>query len=243
MKKTFRKRIITLVALACIFASIGLVSAYFTDYVTNVDSPFEVTADENAIIIEPTDPEVPTPEYPDDPGKEIEHIWEVKNEDKEDLIAPGDYRDLSYTLNNKGNSAIDVRETLVLTSTEDMNINSPEFRLFLDATADKYGAMVGGTVVSAEAISARSIKYTIAPFVLSGAEETVEGAAKSIDRTYIFVFDKYASNAFQADKCTIDYLIEVKQHTKNGPTGGWTEVADVELTLGTETLKVVPKAE
>lgn len=242
MKKSFRKRIISLVAVACVFASIGLVCAYFTDYDSNLDSPFEVTADENAIVIEPTDPEVPTPEYPDDPGKEIEHIWEVKNEDKADLIAPGDSRDLSYTLNNKGNSAIDVRETIVLTSTEDMNTTSPEFRMFLDATADKYGAMVGGTVVSTEVISARSIKYTIAPFVLSGAEETVAGAAKSKDLSYIFVFDKYASNAFQADKCTIDYLIEVKQHTKDGPTGGWTELADVTLTLGTENLKVVPKA-
>lgn len=242
MKKNSRKKIASIFAIACIFASVGLASAYFTDYDTNVDAPFTASADEDAIIIEPTDPEVPTPKYPDDPGKEIEHIWEVKNELEPDLLAPGDSRDLSFTLNNRGNSAIDVRETIVLTSTEDMNLDSPEFRMFLDATLDKYGATIGGTAVSVEKTSARSVKYTIAPFTLSGKEEAVEGAATSKELTYIFVFDKYATNEFQGDKCTIDYLIEVKQHTKDGPTGGWTAVADVDLVLGTEGLKVVPKA-
>ena len=241
MNKNIRKKLVVFLSVACCFAAIGAATAFFSDYDTNIDNPLAVQADKDAIIIEPTDPGV-TPENPDDPGKEIEHIWDIKNNADPDEIAPGDSKDLSYTLNNKGNSAIDVRETFVLTSTEELDQTNPEFRLFLDATADKYGATIGGTVVSTEAISSKSIKYTVAPFVLSGAEETVEGAAKSKELKYIFVFDKYATNEFQADKCTIDYIIEVKQHTDDGPTGGWTEVADVTLTFGDQTLKVVPEA-
>lgn len=241
MMKNMRKKFVVFLSVACCFAAIGAATAFFSDYDTNVDNPLVVQADKDSIIIEPTDPEV-TPKYPDDPSKEIEHIWEMKNDGEPDKIAPGDSKDLSYTLNNVGNSAIDVRETFILTSTEALDQTNPEFRLFLDATADKYGATIGGTVVSKEEISSKSIKYTIAPFVLSSEEETVEGAPTSKELTYIFVFDKYATNKFQADKCTIDYIIEVKQHTEDGPEGGWAEVADVTLTFGEQTLKVVPEA-
>jgi len=240
-----RKRISALLMVAvALVMTIGTL-AYFTDHVSNLDAPFQVAADEESIDIRPSDPEV-TPEDPDNPSEEIEHIWEVKNPDVTDKpIAPGDHADLSYVLNNDGNSAIDVRQTIVLTSTEAMDRTNPQFRLFLDARLDTLGAYVGDSPVVEETISAdgKTIVYKIAPFVLSGAKDVVEGAPTSKALEYHFVFDKYATNEFQADKCTIDYLVEVKQHTNDGLTSDWSNVVSLEnFTLGGQSMNVVPAA-
>lgn len=241
----FRKRTSALVMVAvALVMTIGTL-AYFTDYDANLDAPLVVKADDASIDITPTDPVVP-PVNPDKPGEEIEHIWEFKNPDVTDKpIAPGDHADLSYTLENTGNSAIDVRQTIVLTSTEAMDLNNPEFRLFADAHKDTLGAWVGGVPVEVESISndGRSIVYKVAPFVLSGAKDTIEGAPTSKALAYHFVFDKYATNEFQADKCTIDYLVEVKQHTNDGLTSDWSNVVELQdFTLGGQSVKIVPAA-
>lgn len=242
--KTRKRTSVLLMVAVALVMTIGTM-AYFTDRDTNLDAPLQVKADDASIEITPTDPVV-TPEYPEDPSEEIEHIWEVKNPDVTGKpIAPGDHADLSYVLNNTGNSAIDVRQTIVLNSTEAMDVNSPEFRIFIDAHKDTLGAWVGGVPVEVESISpdGKSIVYKIAPFVLSGKKDVVEGASASKALAYHFVFDKYATNEFQADKCTIDYLVEVKQHTNDGLTSDWSNVVELEnFTLGGQAVKVVPAA-
>ena len=242
--KTRKRTSVLLMVAVALVMTIGTL-AYFSDYDTNLDAPLQVKADDASIIIRPDDPNV-TPENPDNPGEEIEHIWEVKNpEETGKPIAPGDHADLSYVLNNDGNSAIDVRQTIVLTSTEAMDLNNPQFRLFEDAHKDTLGAWVGGVPVKVESISAdgKTIVYKIAPFVLSGAKDVVEGAPTSKALAYHFVFDKYATNEFQADKCTIDYLVEVKQHTNDGLTSDWSNVVELEnFTLGGQSVSVVPAA-
>lgn len=241
-KANNKKKVSKVLALGCAFALVISSFAYFSDRV-NTDA-LTVKADDNAVHIEVTDPEdIVTPTDPEDIGGSIEEIWAGKNEIDENPMAPGDHADMSFDIENKGNSALDVRETIVLSSTEDMDMTNPEFRLFLDATLDAVlGGYDGGAVVVAEdVIDARHIKYTIAPYVLSGAKEVVPGAATSKTCEYHFVFDRYASNAFQGDVATIDYLVEVKQHSANGPEGGWTEVASASLTLGGQSLNVVPQ--
>ena len=242
--KTRKRTSVLLMVAVALAMTIGTL-AYFSDHDTNLDAPLQVTADNASIVIRPDDPTV-TPDNPDNPSEEIEHIWEVKNPDVTDKpIAPGDHADLSFVLNNDGNSAIDVRQTIVLNSTEAMDRNNPQFRLFADAHKDTLGAWVGGVPVEVESISAdgKTIVYKIAPFVLSGAKDIVEGAQTSKSLAYHFVFDKYATNEFQADKCTIDYLVEVKQHTNDGLTSDWSNVVELEnFTLGGQAVSVVPAA-
>lgn len=243
-KANNKKKVSKVLALGCAFALVISSFAYFSDRV-NTDA-LTVKADDNAIKIEVKDPDPVDPVIPTDPediGGSIEEIWAGKNEIDEKVMAPGDHADMSFVIENKGNSALDVREKLVLSSTEDMDLDNPEFRLFLDATLDAVlGGYDGGAVVVAEdIIDARHIQYTIAPYVLSGAKEVVAGEETSNTCEYHFVFDRYASNAFQGDVATIDYLVEVKQHSANGPEGGWTEVATASLTLGGQSMNVVPE--
>ncbi len=239
------KKISIFLALGCMFTLAISSFSYFSDRISAPEVTF--TAEQNGIIIEPSDPNVDPEKIPDDTGDGIEYIWNMKNPGNEEPMAPGDSFDLSYTLNNLSKFAIDVRETIVLTSTEKLDTTSPEFRIFLERAENlALGGFDGvpGKVVSVETIDKTgqlTIVYKIEPFILSGTEEKIVGAenvSKSLE--YYFVFDRWATNLFQGDKATIDYLVEVKQHSKNGPSGGWTEAATVDLTLGGETLKVVP---
>lgn len=244
MKSKSRNKLSAMLAVAGACVLVVGVFAYFTDYVTTKDDPFNITIAEKGIEIDPVTPPEVEPD-PDDPGKTIEYIWDYNNPDTLGdgaIVAPGDMADLSYELENKSAIAIDVRETIVLTSSVALNQANPEYRLFLDATADAYGAQVGGTVVATEDISEYSVKYTIDPFVLNGTEETVAGATSSKQLAYKLVFDKYAANKFQGSTCTVDYLVEVKQHSEDGPAGGWTTLATSSTTLGGQTVSAVPAA-
>lgn len=222
-------------AITWILTGIGIIVmaigtfAYFTDR-AQTDTSLK-TADASEIIKVTPDG---TEEGSEDPGSTLEDLWKENNPDE--IIEPGDEVDLRYELTNIGDSDIDVKETFILTSTVNLDQASPEYRLFLNSFADKYGAMVGGTVVSAETISENQVKYEIAPFSLKKNE------VKKLD--YIMVFDKYATNEFQASVCTIDYLVELRQHSKIlDVNDGWEEIQSATIQFGGNGAhKAVPEA-
>lgn len=218
----------TLTAIGIVVLLVGTF-AYFTDRAeTNTELK---TADASELIKVTPDG---TEEGSEDPGSTLEDLWKANNPDE--IIEPGDEVDLSYELTNIGDSDIDVKETFILTSTVALDQASPEYRLFLNSFADKYGAMVGGTVVSAETISENQVKYEIAPFSLDKNE------SRKLD--YIMVFDKYASNKFQASVCTIDYLVELRQHADIlDVNDGWEEIQSATIQFGGNgAYKAVPEA-
>lgn len=224
-----KKKLTWLITITGILVMLIGTFAYFTD---RVDSDASVkTADASEIIKVTPDG---TEEGSEDPGSSLEDVWKEKNPNE--LIKPGDDVDLSYELTNIGDSDIDVKETIILSSSVPLDQADPEYRLFLDAAADKYGAMVGGTVVSAEAISEYQVKYEVAPFSLE------KGQSKAFD--YVMVFNKYAGNAFQQSTCTIDYLVEMRQHSDLlAENEGWEEIQTATITFaGINNYNVVPAA-
>lgn len=211
--------------------------AYFTDRVSG-DASFSTVS--NGVDIVP-DPDTPDPD-PDHPENKLSTKWANVNAEALANFNPGDKVDLSYELANVGQLAVDVRETFVITSSKAMKDGAPQFRLFSSFTKDTAGANVGGNVVVKEdKIDSTHYKYTITSYSLNGSAETVTGVtATSMDKAYYLVFDKTADNGFQGATCTVDYLVEAKQHSDDA--ADWTTAATGSLTLGGQTVKAVPAA-
>lgn len=239
MRKIKNMKFSGLLALALVFTLLVGSLAYFTDRVSK-DASFSTI--KGGVIITP-DPDEPDPD-PDHPEKKLSTKWANVNATALANFNPGDKLDLSYKLANTGELAVDVRETFVITSSKPMKDGAPEFRLFLAATQDASSkAYTGKNVVTTEKkIDSTHYMYTITAYSLPGSDETVTGiSASSVDKTYQLVFDKAAGNAFQGATCTVDYLVEAKQHTDGGDAD-WVTAATGNLTLGGQAVKAVPAA-
>lgn len=233
MRKIKNMKIAGLLALVMVFVLLVGSLAFFTDRATK-NSSFSTTT--VSISTDPDDPD--HPEYKDD----LNAKWLAVNPKVKTNFNPGDKVDLSYKLASTGELAVDVRETFVITSSKAMKDNAPQFRLFSSITKDAAGATDGGNVVVTEKkIDATHYMYTITAYSLNGSDETVSGTtATSVDKEYYLVFDKTADNSFQGATCTIDYLVEAKQHSDGA--NDWTTAATGNLTLGGQAIKAVPAA-
>lgn len=266
-KKNNRKIIGVMVALSLACATVFSL-AFFTDLESNLADPMKIGIAEKNLEIVPTDPTPDPGHTPDeDPSTEIEYIWTNNNPETIDKpIEPGDIVDLDYTIENGGPGAMDVRETFVLHSTVALSDRdmydaavkanggadvadkyAPEYWLFKAATADANGAFgyYGSTQidgVKVTKIDEQTYKFEVPAFILNGTSEDMSavGGVDSKDLQYKLVFDKYARNQFQGSTVEVDYLVEVKQHTYDDPSKGWTEIATVDITLGTVPVKAVP---
>lgn len=236
MRKIKNMKLTGLLALAMMLVLLVGSLAYFTDRIGK-DASFSTIS--NGVVIDP-DPDDPDPE---DPEKKLSIKWANVNAQALANFNPGDKVDLSYKLANTGELAVDVRETFVITSSKAMKDGAPQFRLFSNFTSDAAGANVGGNVVVTEKkIDATHYMYTIATYSLNGSDETISGvSATSVDKAYYVVFDKTAGNDFQGTTCTIDYLVEAKQHSDGGDAD-WVTAATGNLTLGGQAVKAVPAA-
>lgn len=231
MRKIKNMKLTGLLALAMMLVLLVGSLAYFTDRISK-DASFSTIS--NGVVIDPD---------PDVPGKDLSAKWANANAEALANFNPGDKVDLSYKLANTGELAVDVRETFVITSSKAMKDGAPQFRLFSNVTSDAAGANVGGNVVVTEKkIDATHYMYTIATYSLNGSDETISGvSATSVDKAYYVVFDKTAGNDFQGTTCTIDYLVEAKQHSDGGDAD-WVTAATGNLTLGGQAVKAVPAA-
>lgn len=234
MRKIKNMKISGLLALAMAFVLLVGSLAYFTDRVTK-----NATFNTATVSITP-DPETP-PADPEHPENKLTAKWLAVNATALANFNPGDKLDLSYKLANTGELAVDVRETFVITSSKPLSA-TPEFRLFSTVSTDTAGANVGGdVVVTEEKIDSTHYKYTVAAYTLNGSDETVSGTTvTAVDKAYFLVFDKTASNAFQGAKCTVDYVVEAKQHSTG--TDDWATAATGSVTLGNQTIDAVPAA-
>lgn len=236
MRNIKNMKISGLLALTLVFALLVGSLAYFTDRVAD-DATFSTAS----VSITP-DPDDPVPD-PDHPENKLTAKWLAVNAEALANFNPGDKVNLSYKLANTGELAVDVRETFVITSSKPLTEGDPQFQLFTSFIKDDdTGANDGkDVVVTEQRIDATHYKYTIAPYTLSGSDETVADAtATSVDKAYFLVFDKTAGNAFQGATCTIDYLVEAKQHSDGA--SDWTTAAKADLTLGGQAVKAVPAA-
>lgn len=231
--KKHKKSIALVLAIVSVLTLAAGSLAYFTDRV-NVDAAFKTAAVSDVIKVttkdDGSDPDV-------DPGTDLSAKWEEDN--PAEIIRPGDMVDLSYKLTNIGTCDIDVRETFILTSEvpifED-GFEDPAWRLFTSYTEDLYGAHIGGAVVEVEHLNEYQIKYTIAPFTLE------KDASRNLQ--YYTILDRYATNAFQDCTCTVEYLVELRQHADGlAVDEGWDAICTAEITFGgTDDYAAVPEA-
>lgn len=230
--KITKKKISAFIAVVTALTLMVGAFAYFTDRV-NTTATAKTVAVEDIIQVTPDPTNKPTG---GDEKTIIEGVWNKNNPNKE-IVAPGEEVNLSYDLKNIGDGDIDVKETFILTSTKALNTTSPEWRLFTETVTDDNGAIDGkdGTVVSVEVISGNQVKYTIAGYKLA------KGA--TVSRPYHLVLNKWATNVFQGDTCTVDYIVEMRQHVDSiAPNEGWVGTADSGVTFNAQTVLVVPAA-
>ena len=242
MSKNTVSQLTKILAIACCLTLLVGSLAYFTDRVNQTATANTVTAG-----IQPQqDPDV-TPDDPDpddpftppaDPDDYLTEWWAYLNSKAIVNFNPGDKMTLSYILVNSGDTAMDIRETFVITSGETLSA-TPEFRLFNTISKDAAGATDGEAVVADESrIDDTHYKYVVPTYTLSSTSETVDSNPTQLGREYYLVFNKLADNDFQGVTCTIDYVVEAKQHTD--PDTAWKDVATGTLTIGGQTINVVP---
>lgn len=213
-----------------VLLALGASFAYFSD---RVETRATVTTGENPLDIT-IDPGSGTED-------DLSQKWADANAEALANYNPGDKVDLGFELKNTGSKAVDVRETFFITSSEALDQTSPEYRLFLDAIQDAAGAWEGSDVVAVEQIDTNTIKYSVAPYVLSSETEAIDNNPIEVSNQYKLVFDKDSENVFQGSTCTVELLIEAKQHTEDGPDGGWTTLETAEIEIGGQTVNAVPK--
>lgn len=228
---TLRSKKVILPAVGLLVVAMGAAFAFFTDH---VDGRVTLKTDENAVQITT------------DPGTKYEgklsQKWADKNTKAIANFNPGDILDLGFTLRNEGSRAIDVRETIFITSSEVLTKSSPEYRMFHDAIRDSAGAWDGIDVVDVEQVDANTVKYSIDPYVLSSARDAIGDAPVERENHYHLIFDKLAPGAFQGSTCTVDLLIEAKQHTSElAPDEGWTNLESASIEFSGKIVDTVPK--
>lgn len=147
---------------------------------------------------------------------------------KTEKVKPGDGITIQYDLSNIGNKSADIRETIVLTSSEALTAGNEEFDLY--AAADvSIDAQSGYATVknNAEPLAVRSvsadrtqIEYELPQFTLNGTganAETEDGVISNAkDGSYVLVFKKHATNDFIGAELTLDYEAQAKQHRNTG---------------------------
>ncbi len=219
-----KSRATALVALLCCVSMLVSVFAFFTDRLTqdtiavagNIDLIWEDTSVKGNSNNEFA----------------IDDVWDNKALVSEgNIINPGDYFDLSYTLGNAGSKSIDVRQQLILTSSEELTADAEEYKLTI--TGGNNTAAVTGTLSADK----KSITYDLADIILDGSKETETGAVTGA-YTVRLDFSEEALNAFMDSTVAVNLYATAKQHrnTVESDFPAFTALAGV--TNGTDPLTI-----
>lgn len=229
MKKISIKRVNSILVIAIIFTLLVGTLAFFTDHAQG-----NATATTSGGIVIVTDPDDPT--YED----KLQAKWAAVNAGPFKIFNPGDTADLSFVLANEGQMAVNVRETFVIKSNKVLS-STPEFQLVSVVAKDSNGAATGGTaVVTQTKVNDYTYRYDIAPYVLSGSNETISSNPTKLDRDYYLIFNAAADNDFQGATCEVYYLAEAKQYSSSA--SDWDIAEEGTLSLGGISVPVVPAA-
>lgn len=142
--------------------------------------------------------------------------------DDDGVMNPGDSFDFSYTLANEGSKSIDVKQTIVLTSSEALTDSAEEYKLTITGGND---AVAVTPNVSSDK---KTLTYDLTDIILDGRIETEAGSkTTTTDYTVKLDFDEGAKNRFMDSDVILVYKAYAKQH-RNTQDVGWTEVASYE---------------
>lgn len=152
------------------------------------------------------------------------------------IINPGDYFDLSYDLNNGGSKSIDVRQKIVLTSSEPLTAANEEYKLTITGGNDTVAV-----VPSAEESTATKLVYNLADIIIDGSKESEDGA-KDGKYTVRLDFAKAAKNAFMDSTVTVDLYVAAMQarNTETSDFPEFTQMASIMTNSAWEDAPVAP---
>lgn len=233
-----------LLVVSCVAGSL----AYFSDRVTaqaqvsTMDDAISITPEEDPTIdpddpdkdpSDPDDPYVdPTPDIPDD---DLANWWAYLNSIAINNFNPGDKMSLGYKLVNDGKLDVKIRETFVITSSEEMTFNSngmgEQFALCTGTAAFQYGGVEASTFTGMTFTKLSDTQYKV---TIDGSE-LAQGASAS--KAYFLVFAPTADNDFQGATCEINYLVEAMQ-----ADGDWATVVTSSLVMNGHSVEAVPAA-
>lgn len=232
MKKISNKKIGAVCGIAALAVVAGASFAYFTDRA-------DTTASGTAGTV----------------GIDLASDINLLDADGQNILNPGDMRDGSFSITNTGNKSIDVRTTVVLTSSVAMDKTADQAEYELYAASDVelvegkgYAPKAGAKPIEVRSISedGTKITYAIPDYVLNGNEdfaerETEDGITSDThDYDFVLVFKGNSANKFQNSTVTIDVLAEAKQHRNTA--AGWDIVAQETYSLaGEDVCAVVTK--
>ena len=191
-------------------------------------------------------------------GVDLTSDINLLDEDGKDILNPGDLRDGSFGVENTGNKSIDVRTTIVLTSSVAMDKTAAqaEYELYLKDDVEfvegkGWMPKDGAQPLEVRSISedGKTITYNLPDYILNGNEdfgddkrEIEDGiTTDSHDNDFVLIFKAGSSNAFQDSKVQLDVLVEAKQHRNTG--AGWDIVAQESYVSGAINQDAVLKAE
>ena len=249
---------------ASLLLGMGVTTAFFTDRVTGDfggeegvavggNNPIDIVPNDDGKHPSPTDPTHPKDQQDGSSAKDgvtdesISNRWARLNPIALKNLNPGDEVALPVQFYNGGDFAIDVRETITVTSSVPLtqnDVSNLEFRLRAASNdgvsydtfvaADKYGAYdaADGKDITVEQVGTNKVVYKI-------PEHKMETKAEVI-RDFYLVFDKDAKNTFQGATVTVDYIAEAKQSNNNDPSKGWETIATESITVGQTAQNVVP---
>ena len=191
-------------------------------------------------------------------GLDLTSDINLLDEDGKDILNPGDLRDGSFGVENTGNKSIDVRTTIVLTSSVPMDTEAAqaEYELYLKddvhfVEGEGWMPNEGAQPLEVRSISedGKTITYNIPDYILNGNEdfgddnrEIEDGiTTDSHDNDFVLIFKAGSSNDFQDSVVTLDVLVEAKQHRNTG--AGWDIVAQESYVSGAINQNAVLKAD
>ena len=249
---------------ASLLLGMGVTTAFFTDRVTGDfggeegvavggDNPIDIVPNDDGKSPSPTDTTHPKDQQDGSNAKDgvtdetISDRWARLNPIALKNLNPGDEIALPVQLYNGGDFAIDVRETITVTSSVPLtqnDLDNLEFRLRAASNdghtynnfvaTDKYGAYdaADGNDVTIEQVSTNKVVYSIPAHKMETKADVI--------RDFYLVFDKDAKNAFQGATVNVDYIVEAKQTNNNDPSEGWNTIVKESIEIGGRTHDVVP---
>ena len=202
----WRNRSTKALAVCCGAALLVSSFAYFTDRVTETSTATAGTMD--LVFADNSVASGSNNEFA------IDKVWDSAALVSDgNIINPGDYFDLSYTLTNDGSKSMDVRQQLVLTSSVALTDAAEEYALTITGGNDSTA------IVPTKSDDDKTLTYSLKDIILNGSVETETGAVTGAYDVQLD-FAKAAKNAFMNSSVTVDLDIQAKQH-RNTTENEW----------------------
>lgn len=180
--------------------------------------------------------------------------WQTANSAVGASFKPGQGLVLDYTLTNGGNLAARVKETLVISSSVDLDDTAPEFAIYdakdVNVAADGTVSFNDGAAPLAFTPGSYSddegtwhkLTYDLGKSVMSGSIEEIDTYAKSKTGNYVLVFSADVGSEFQAANLRVEYMAQGIQYTNTGDNS-WnqSEIVSATVGFGGENISVVPE--